>query len=39
MMKPKLVIFDFDGTLADTLTWFISVSDGYRIAIGYLEVV
>ncbi len=26
-MKYKLVIFDFDGTLADTFTWFLTVAD------------
>jgi phosphoglycolate phosphatase len=26
-LKFKLVIFDFDGTLADTLAWFIGISD------------
>lgn len=25
--KPKLLIFDFDGTLADTLGWLLDVSD------------
>jgi phosphoglycolate phosphatase len=27
MMKYKLAIFDFDGTLANTMPWFINVSD------------
>jgi phosphoglycolate phosphatase len=26
-MKYKLVIFDFDGTLADTFSWILSISD------------
>ncbi len=26
-MKYKLVIFDFDGTLADTFPWFLSIAD------------
>jgi phosphoglycolate phosphatase len=26
-VKPKLVIFDFDGTLADTFGWFLGVAD------------
>lgn len=26
-MKYKLVIFDFDGTLADTFSWFVNVMD------------
>lgn len=26
-MKYKLIIFDFDGTLADTLPWFLSIID------------
>lgn len=26
-MKYKLIIFDFDGTLADTFTWFLTVAD------------
>ena len=27
MMRYKLVIFDFDGTLADSLSWFLRVID------------
>ncbi len=34
MMKYKLAIFDFDGTLADSFPWFLSVfntvADRYR---------
>jgi phosphoglycolate phosphatase len=26
-VKPKLVIFDFDGTLADSFNWFLGVAD------------
>jgi phosphoglycolate phosphatase len=26
-MKPRLVMFDFDGTLADSFAWFLEVSD------------
>ena len=27
-MKPALIIFDFDGTLADTLPWFAAACGG-----------
>ena len=27
MPQPQLIIFDFDGTLADSFPWFLSVSD------------
>jgi phosphoglycolate phosphatase len=27
LMKYKLVIFDFDGTLADSFEWFLGVVD------------
>ena len=26
-MKYKLIVFDFDGTLADTLSWFLTIAD------------
>jgi phosphoglycolate phosphatase len=26
-MKYRLVIFDFDGTLADTFSWFLGVAN------------
>ena len=34
-MKFKLVIFDFDGTLADSLGWFISISDRLADEFGF----
>jgi phosphoglycolate phosphatase len=34
-LKFKLVIFDFDGTLADTLGWFISISDRLADEFGF----
>jgi phosphoglycolate phosphatase len=34
-MKRKLVIFDFDGTLADSLPWFVSIFDGVAVKYGF----
>jgi phosphoglycolate phosphatase len=34
-LKFKLVIFDFDGTLADSLGWFISISDRLADELGF----
>jgi phosphoglycolate phosphatase len=34
-MKRKLVIFDFDGTLADSFPWFVSVFDGVAVKYGF----
>ena len=34
-MKFKLVIFDFDGTLADSLGWFIGISDQLADEFGF----
>lgn len=34
-MKFKLVIFDFDGTLADSLGWFIGISDRLADEFGF----
>jgi phosphoglycolate phosphatase len=32
---PRLYIFDFDGTLADSFSWFIEVSDGVADRFGF----
>ena len=34
-MRFKLIIFDFDGTLADSLGWFISISDRLADEFGF----
>ncbi len=34
-MRFKLVIFDFDGTLADSLSWFIDISDRLADEFGF----
>jgi phosphoglycolate phosphatase len=34
-MKRELVIFDFDGTLADTFPWFVSVFDEVAVKYGF----
>jgi phosphoglycolate phosphatase len=37
-LKFKLVIFDFDGTLADSLGWFISISDRLADEFGFAHI-
>ena len=33
-MRPRLIIFDFDGTLADSLTWFLGAYDEVAVSLG-----
>jgi phosphoglycolate phosphatase len=37
-LKFKLVIFDFDGTLADSLGWFINISDRLADEFGFAHI-
>lgn len=34
-MRPRLVLFDFDGTLADSADWFLGVFDQVADRFGY----